>query len=193
MSGTNPSIRGTNSMASDRLARDIALRYSRVSTRLLDRRRARSLRETRHVKDSDVRGGVVEDAPDYFVTALNADRFAKVGGCTRYIVGERQHRLYPLDPVRIDYIESDANYVTIRIGNCEYISRDTIKRLSVALADLGFVRIERSLLLNIRAVAYVENAGYGSYAFTLGSGACLHSTATYREEILRVLPLSQRS
>jgi hypothetical protein len=55
------------------------------------------------------------------------------------------------------------------------------------------VRIERSLLLNIRAVAYVENAGHGSYAFTLTSGACLHSTATYREAILRVLPISQRS
>jgi two-component system, LytTR family, response regulator len=119
-----------------------------------------------------------------------------VQGCRNppmFLVGERQHRLYPLDPLKIDYIESDANYVTIRSGNCEYISRDSIKRLSAALSDLAFVRIERSLLVNIRAVSYVEMAGHGSYAFTLASGACLYSSPTYRDAILRILPLSQRS
>ena len=70
----------------------------------------------------------------------------------KFLIGERQHRLYPLDPTKIDYIEADGNYVTIRTGNVEYISRDSIKRLSTELADLGFVRIERSLLLNTRAV-----------------------------------------
>jgi two-component system LytT family response regulator len=111
----------------------------------------------------------------------------------RLIVGERQHRLYPLDPTRIDYIEADGNYVTIRTGNVEYISRDSIKRLATELADLGFVRIERSLLLNTRAVLYAETAGHGAFAFTLTSGACLHSSATYRDVILRVLPLAPMS
>lgn len=110
----------------------------------------------------------------------------------RYLVGERQHRLYPLAPEQVDYIESAANYVTIRSGNSEYISRDSIKRLSLALSDFGFVRIERSLLVNVRAVSYVEVVGHGSFAFTLFCGACLYSSPTYREAILRVLPLSQR-
>ena len=111
----------------------------------------------------------------------------------RLIVGERQHRLYPLDPARIDYIEADGNYVTIRMGSVEYISRDSIKRLAAELADLGFVRIERSLLLNTRAVLYAETAGHGAFAFTLTTGACLHSSATYRDVILRVLPLAPAS
>lgn len=142
--------------------------------------------------NSDPTGASVEDNVDYWRSA-GLDRFARGVSFSGFLVGERQHRLYPLDPLKVDYIESDANYVTIRSGSCEYISRDSIKRLSVVLADLHFVRIERSLLLNIRAVAYVENAGHGCYAFTLGCGVCLHSTATYREAILRVLPLSQRS
>jgi two-component system LytT family response regulator len=110
------------------------------------------------------------------------------GARPKLLVGERQHRLYPLDPEKIDYIESDGNYVTIRTGNLEYISRDSIKRLAADLADLGFVRIERSLLVNIKAVQYAESVGHGKLAFTLSSGACLHSTVTYREAILRVLP-----
>ncbi|HEY2782391.1 MAG TPA: LytTR family DNA-binding domain-containing protein [Steroidobacteraceae bacterium] len=106
------------------------------------------------------------------------------------LVGERQHRLYPLDAKKIDYIEADGNYVTIRIGNCEYISRDSVKRLSSELARVGYVRISRSLLVNIRSVLFLETAGHGAYAFTLTSGACLYSTSAYRAEILHTLPLA---
>ncbi len=111
----------------------------------------------------------------------------------RFLVGECRHRLYPLELSKIDYIESDGNYVTIRSGGGEYLSRDSIKRLSAALSDQGFLRIERSLLVNIGAVSYVELAGHGSYAFTLACGACLYSGVTYRDGILRVLPLAQRA
>ena len=58
----------------------------------------------------------------------------------------------------------------IRAGNTEYISRDTIKRLTGDLAEFGFVRIDRSILLNIRAVEFAEPVGHGTLAFTLSSG-----------------------
>jgi DNA-binding LytR/AlgR family response regulator len=104
-------------------------------------------------------------------------------------VGERQRRLYPLDPKTIDYIEADGNYVTLRAGKAEYISRDSIKRLSRQLAVLGFIRITRSLLVNAAAVLYAEAAGHGTFSLTLTSGICLHSSAAYRDSILRIIPL----
>jgi two-component system LytT family response regulator len=107
----------------------------------------------------------------------------------RFVVGERQRRLYPLDPKSIDYIEADGNYVTLRAGKLEYISRDSIKRLSTELAVHGFVRIARSLLVNVASVSYAERAGHGIFALTLISGACLHSSAAYRDSILRIIPL----
>jgi two-component system LytT family response regulator len=112
-----------------------------------------------------------------------------VPGPPRFLVGERLRRLYPLDPKSIDYIEADGNYVTLRAGNVEYLSRDSIKRLALQLADLGFVRIERSLLLNATAVAYAEVAGHGTFALTLKSGVCLRSSPAYRDSILRIIPL----
>src|ERR1700722_9023156 len=106
------------------------------------------------------------------------------------LVGEREHRLYPLDPEKIDYIESHGNYVSIRSGNAAYVRRDSIKRLAAELAHLGFIRIERSLLMNLRAVLYAESTGRGRFAFTLVCGACVHSSATYRGAILRDVPLA---
>jgi two-component system LytT family response regulator len=104
------------------------------------------------------------------------------------LVGERLHRLYPLHIEQVDYIEADGNYVTIRVGDDQYLSRNSIKRLAAELAEFDFVRIDRSILLNIRAVRFAEPIGHGMLAFTLSSGACLHSSRRYREAILQVLP-----
>ena len=157
---------------------------------------------------------LAEGAVDYLLKPVSADRFEHAIGQVRQrhilqqaaqaqltrgmlellgrrpkiLVGERQHRLYPLNIEKIDYIEADGNYVTIRAGNSEYISRDTIKRLTADLSAYGFVRIDRSILMNIRAVEFAEPVGHGTLAFTLTSGTCLYSSKTYRSAILSILP-----
>lgn len=158
---------------------------------------------------------MAEGAVDYLLKPVSADRFEHAIGRVRQryileqaaqaqltaremlellgrrpkiLVGERQQRLYPLNIENIDYIEADGNYVTIRAGNAEYISRDTIKRLTADLAAFGFVRIDRSILLNIRAVDFAEPVGHGTLAFTLSSGTCLYSSKTYRNAIMSILP-----
>jgi hypothetical protein len=47
--------------------------------------------------------------------------------------------------------------------------------------------------VNIRAVLYAETVGRGRFTFTLSSGACLQSSSSYREVILRALPLAPSS
>jgi two-component system LytT family response regulator len=143
-----------------------------------------------------------EGAFDYLMVPVAAKRFdramvrarcllnhASTLAAPRYVVGERQRKLYPLDPKSIDYVEADGNYVTLRSGKVEYLRRDSIKGLAMQLGRLGFVRIGRSLLVNAAAISYAEVAGHGSFALTLTSGVCLHSSAAYRDDILRVIPL----
>jgi two-component system LytT family response regulator len=128
--------------------------------------------------------------PEYGRSSSVSSKFGRtVPVPPRFLVGERHRRLYPLDPQSIDYFEADGNYVTLRVGKVEYLSRDSIKRLSMQLAELGFIRIGRSLLVNAAAVLYAEVAGHGTYALTLVSGVCLHSSAAYRDSILRIIPL----
>ena len=107
------------------------------------------------------------------------------------LVGEREHRLYVLTPENIEYVEAQGNYVRLHANGADYISRASIKRLASTLADRGFLRIERSLIVNVRAIAYVQRAGQSTYVFSLHSGASLRSGKRYRGEILRVIPLLQ--
>jgi len=105
----------------------------------------------------------------------------------KFIVGERERRLYPLYPDKIEFIEAAGNYVNIHANHVQYIARDTVKNLAIELADYDFIRIERSLLMNMRAVVYVERVGGGTYAFTLSCGARLLSSITYRGDVVRKL------
>jgi DNA-binding LytR/AlgR family response regulator len=106
-----------------------------------------------------------------------------------FLVGERERCLYPLEPRNIDYVKSDGNYVKYRAGRVEYIARDSIKRLEILLKPYAFLRIERTLLVNVRAIAYAQPAGHGVFAFTLLSGDSLRSGYGFRENILSLLPL----
>lgn len=117
-------------------------------------------------------------------------RNAKSHALARVLIGERERRLYLLTPGEIDYVESRANYVEFHADGLVFISRDSIKRLSRVLAGSGYIRIRRTLLLNIQSILYAQRVGHGTYAFTLSTGACLRSGAKYREEILRFLPLT---
>ena len=109
------------------------------------------------------------------------------------LIAERERRLYPVQPRRINYVESAGNYVKFHVDNLEYIARESIKRLEVVLGRAGFVRIERKLLLNIAAISFVETVGHGAFAFTLNNGVRLHSGPAYRDTILRALPLRRRA
>jgi two-component system, LytTR family, response regulator len=117
---------------------------------------------------------------------LSLDRTGQVppGGSPRQITGEKAHRLYFIEVETLDYIEADANYVTLHVGDERYLARNTIKHLSGLLAPLGFVRIERSVVLNLRRVAFAERLDRGTFVFTLRNGQRLTSSSTYRKGIL---------
>jgi two-component system LytT family response regulator len=114
-------------------------------------------------------------------TALTGERLAAPQA---RLVGERAHRLYFLEVANVDYIESDGNYVIIHCGDERYISRNTLKHLSAALAPLGFLRIEKSLLINVRRIAFAERIGQGEFAFTMRGNQRLVSSRSYRRAII---------
>jgi two-component system, LytTR family, response regulator len=98
------------------------------------------------------------------------------------LVGERAGRLYFLPPSDVDYIEADSNYVQIQVADKRFLSRDSLARLAPILESVGFVRINRSTLLNIRRVSFAEREGRGVLAFVLESGERVTSSAGFRLE-----------
>ncbi len=98
------------------------------------------------------------------------------------LVGERAGRLYFLPSADVDFVAADGNYIRIHLGGERYLSRDALNRLSPLLAPMGFMRINRSVLLNMRRVRFAEREGGGVLAFVLESGDRVTSSAGFRLE-----------
>jgi len=103
------------------------------------------------------------------------------------IIAERSGRIYFLDAHEVEYLASAGNYVVAHAGAKEFLARATLKRISERLEPLGFVQIERSLLINLRQVAHVERHERGQFCFVMRSGARLVSSRERGSDIRALL------
>lgn len=104
----------------------------------------------------------------------------------KLLIGERSHRFHFLQPHTVDYLEVAGNYVTIHVGESAFITRATLKRLAQLLAA-DFIRIDRSRLLNLRRIEYVERLESGRLLFKLLDGQQLVSSRERAVHIAKML------
>jgi two-component system LytT family response regulator len=107
------------------------------------------------------------------------------------ITGEKAQRLYFIDVETIDYVESEASCVAVHVDDEKYLARNSLKHLAGMLEPLGFVRIERSVLLNLRKVAFAQPLDRGAFVFVLRNGRRLVSGSRYRTGILEEIRRGQ--
>lgn len=107
------------------------------------------------------------------------------------ITAEKAQRLYFIDADTIDYVESEESGVALHVDGETYVARNTLKHLVGVLQPLGFVRIERSVLLNLRKVAFAQRLDRGAFVFTLRNGRRLVSGSSYRKGILEEIRRGQ--
>jgi two-component system LytT family response regulator len=107
------------------------------------------------------------------------------------ITGEKAQRLYFIDVETIDYVESEASCVAVHVDDEKYLARNSLKHLAGMLEPLGFVRIERSVLLNLRKVAFAQPLDRGAFVFVLRNGRRLVSSSRYRKGILEEIRRGQ--
>jgi len=89
----------------------------------------------------------------------------------------------------VDYIESESNYVRVRVGDQSYMLRDTLTSLSERLDPAQFLRIHRSLIVQLSRIVEVESMFAGEYLLFLSNGRKLTSGRTYRAALQAALGL----
>ena len=105
----------------------------------------------------------------------------------RLVVREGE-RLTFVDINRIEWIESAGNQVRVHAGAKTWSMRITMDRLEQRLAGRGdFIRVRRSALVNVRAVASLERYAKGMYTVRLASGATVISSRYHQEGLRRLI------
>jgi two-component system LytT family response regulator len=81
----------------------------------------------------------------------------------------------------IEWIESAGNYVVVRAGSERHIIRETMTTLEAELPAGEFVRLNRSLIVNVRTIVELKSQGAGEYSAVLTDGKRANVTVGLRE------------
>jgi two-component system, LytTR family, response regulator len=83
----------------------------------------------------------------------------------------------------VDWIQAAENYVELHVARTSHLLHTAMNTLEKSLDPETFVRIHRSLIVNLRRVKEIQPASHGEYVLLLHSGVRLQSGRTYHERI----------
>jgi two-component system, LytTR family, response regulator len=87
----------------------------------------------------------------------------------------------------VDWIEAADNYVRIHSGKESHLIRETMANLETDLDRRRFVRVHRSAIVNVDAIAEIRSMFHGDYSIGLRSGAEIPLGRTFRDRLEAVL------
>lgn len=102
------------------------------------------------------------------------------GGGPRVLVKSPDRILF-LKPDEIDHIEACGNYVVLYSGKEKHIVRETMTAMESRLNSSGFMRINRSVILNLSRIKELQPMAAGEYVVILKTGARLNMTCSLRD------------
>jgi two-component system, LytTR family, response regulator len=103
------------------------------------------------------------------------------------LLAELNGHLHVLDAARVEIVEADRNYVTIRVGRDTYHARSTLSQAEQALRAQPMLRISRSCLVNINYVTEVNRTLRGDFILVLAGGATVTSSEGFRAKVKEYL------
>ena len=108
----------------------------------------------------------------------------------RLVVRNKGNLLF-LRTLEIEWIAAAGNYVRIHAGKHIHTIREKIGDLEQRLHPARFLRVHRSIIVNIDAVAEVQRCGSGEYIVLLRNGRELPLGRSYRERLNELLETSR--
>jgi len=121
-----------------------------------------------------------QPGPDPQLTALLAHWRGVVEATPRIFV-KSPNRILFLRPQEIDHVEADGNYVQLCVGKERHMIRETMAAMESRLTEAGFMRISRSVIVNLSRIRELKPMGAGAYSVILQNGARLDMTCPLRE------------
>ena len=96
-------------------------------------------------------------------------------------------RFYFVPTAQVRYLEAAANYVTVHTQGAEHVLRATLSQLERQLDPAQFLRIHRSLIVNMQQIKELHPWAHGEFLLTLHDGTHLSSSRSYGEGVQQFL------
>jgi two-component system, LytTR family, response regulator len=103
------------------------------------------------------------------------------------LVVRTPERAFFLRTETIDYIEAAGKFVHLHVGRTVHALRESMAELEQELDSARFLRISRSVIVNLDRIQEIQPWFQGDYVLILTDGTRLTSTRGYRENMRRLL------
>ena len=104
----------------------------------------------------------------------------------RFLVRASNH-LYFVREADIEWVDAADNYVRLHAGGRIHFVRDTMKAFVGKLHPDRFIRVHRSVIVNISHVQKLEPHGHGEYVLTMRDGSRVTSSRSHSERLHALL------
>jgi two-component system LytT family response regulator len=99
------------------------------------------------------------------------------------VVVREAGRVTFLKPDEIDWVEAEGNYVCLHVGAKSYLLRETMAAVETRLASRKFLRVSRSVLVNLERIKEWQPLFHGDSVLILKDGTRLTVSRIYRERL----------
>ncbi len=83
----------------------------------------------------------------------------------------------------VDWIEAAENYVKLHVGRASHLVLVAMNTLEKSLDPETFLRVHRSLIVNVGRIQELEPAAHGEYVITLPHDVRVRSGRSYHEKL----------
>jgi two-component system, LytTR family, response regulator len=88
-----------------------------------------------------------------------------------------------VNPADIDWIDAAGYYACLHVGGSTHILRRTLQELERELGEERFIRIHRSVIVNLERISSLELRDTGEYDVVLKSNVRLHLSRRFRKRL----------
>jgi len=102
---------------------------------------------------------------------------------TPRIAFKAKGRILFLHLAEIVAVQAEGNYVSLRHQPNPYLLRESLSSMAAKLRPYGFIRIHRSVVVNISAVEEIQPLATGEYRLRVKGGEQYLVTRTYKDNL----------
>ncbi len=174
----------------DRFARALRRAKERVEARRLLRERTRE--RTREPEIATDLTASVDRLMRTLQHFASISAVAPANPSSRRLVVHDGDRAFFVRDDEIDWIEAEGNYVALHVGATKHLHREPLKDLEARLDSSRFLRIHRSIVVNLDRVRELRPWFHGAYIVVLLDGTELTSGRTHSSQLRALLAGRER-
>jgi two-component system LytT family response regulator len=108
------------------------------------------------------------------------------GWLERFVI-RSSGRIFFLKADEVDWIEADSNYLKLHVGKSYHLVRGSMQAVEKKLDPAKFMRIHRSVIVNISRIQELQSWFHGEYKVIMRDGTKLTLSRGYRDRLQAVV------